>query len=631
MFIVLIPIFLLLLWLTLFDRDAENNLRRSFLKTMILAFAFCAVTTEIFSLFRFINSYSFVFLWLAADLILLAVLHRKIKSVGREFFQQFWQKLKVIPKFYTLLIAFIYLVIFIIALNSPPNTYDSLTYHLARVAHWIQNGSAAFYPTSILRQLYQPPLAEYAILHAQLLSGNDYFANLVQWLSLISCGTAVSLIVAEFGKNLKTQFFGGVLTATLPGAIVQGSSTQNDLVASLFIVSFFYFWLRAVKLNSWKPFIWTGIALGLAILTKATSYLFCFPIGLFFTIVHFLTLKKSAERKRFVIQIAVVLLIAFALNFGHYARNFALFGAPITSGDDEVRNKNVNAKIVLSNLARNYAVNLGSKSDKLRTVIEDGMKRIFGDELKNPNSTWLENEFTVNFSTHEDSAGNFVHILLITIALFLISFIKNGEKKYVYGLVFTILLGFLLFSALLKWQIWTARLQLPLFMLGSVLVAFIVSKIKLKIDIPITILCSIIAFSFIFHAEPRRVLGKNNEFVLNSIDRQKKLFKNLPDAEPFYAEAVEFIKKQHSAPESIGLHIDYNDFDYPFWLMFKREFRAAPQIYHVGVPNVSNKLVSTRPLPEFVISIKTGNVIEDTEYKEVWKKDVFRVLQKNSP
>lgn len=631
MTIVLAFLFFLLVWLTLFDRDAEKNLRRTFLKTIVLTFAFCAVTTEIFSLFRFINSYSFVFLWLLADLILLAFLRRKIKSVGREFFTQFWQKIKSIPKFYAILTVFVYLAILIIALNSPPNTYDSLTYHMARIAHWIQNGSVAFYPTSVLRQLYQPPLAEYAILHLQLLSGNDYFANLVQWLSLVGCGAAVSLILAEFGKDLKTQFFGVVLTATLPGAIVQGSSTQNDLVASFFIVSFFYFWLRAVKLNNFKPFIWTGITLGLAMLTKATSYLFCFPIGLFFTVVHFLTLKKSVERKRFIKQIAVVLMIAFALNFGHYARNFALFGAPITSGDDEVRNKGLTAKILLSNLARNYAVNLGSKSEKLKIAAEEGMKRTFGDELKNPNSTWLENEFAVNYSTHEDLAGNFVHILLITIGLIFIFFVRDSEKKYVYGLFFTIFLGFLLFSALLKWQIWAARLQLPLFMLGCVLVAFIVSKIKLKIAIPLTIISFVVAWSYIFHAEPRRVLGNNNEFVLNSMNRQQKLFKNLPDAEPLFVEAVEFVKKQNPAPESIGLHIDYNDFDYPFWLMFKRDFRANPQIYHVGVPNISSKLVGTRPLPEYVISIKTGNTIENVEYKEVWKKDVFRVLQKSVP
>jgi hypothetical protein len=52
-----------------------------------------------------------------------------------------------------------------VALFAVPIAWDSMSYHLARVAHWSQNHAVAFYPTHIVRQLYQPPLAEYAILH----------------------------------------------------------------------------------------------------------------------------------------------------------------------------------------------------------------------------------------------------------------------------------------------------------------------------------------------------------------------------------------------------------------------------------------------------------------------------------
>lgn len=38
-----------------------------------------------------------------------------------------------------------------------PNQWDSMVYHLSRVDHWIQNGSVGFYPSHIVRQLYNPP------------------------------------------------------------------------------------------------------------------------------------------------------------------------------------------------------------------------------------------------------------------------------------------------------------------------------------------------------------------------------------------------------------------------------------------------------------------------------------------
>jgi Dolichyl-phosphate-mannose-protein mannosyltransferase len=630
MFIFLIPIFYILLWIIFFDRQPNDGLREIFLKTTLLFFGFVAITTEILSLFHWINTVSLILVWAIADAALFIFARQKIKTTVGEMWKDLRGKLVEVPKFYLTLLIFIYSIILTLALVSPPNTYDSMTYHLARVANWIQFGSVEFYPTAIVRQLYQPPLAEYSLLHFQILSSGDYFSNLIQWFALILCGVVVSLITREFGQNLKTQTLAVFLAATLPAAIVQGSSTQNDLVISLFILAFFYFWIRAVKSNAWTDFIFVGLALALALLTKGTAYIYCFPIGAFFVVVHFLTLEKRA-RWRFIKQVAFVLVMAIALNAGQYARNYNLFGAPVTSGNDEVRNKNLTAKMVFSNLVRNYAINLGTKSAGLKNLLEGVMTSTFGDELKNPDSTWLENEFRITYSTHEDSTGNFIHIILITLVLPIILLIRADEKKYIYGAVFSILSGFVLLALLLKWQIYGSRLQMPLFLLGCALAAIVIARLPRRITSSVALIIFIFSWSSLFFAQPREIFSGDLKFVLTEQNRKQKFFKNLPDAEALYTEAAGFIKQQPNAPETVGLMLDFNDYEYPFWYLLKDDFSKVPSIYHVGITNASLKLVGTRPLPEFIISIREGNTIEGIEYKEVWKKDVVRVLQKNAP
>jgi 4-amino-4-deoxy-L-arabinose transferase-like glycosyltransferase len=630
MFIVLIPVFYILLWTVFFDRQPNGGLREIFLKTTLLFFGFVAITTEILSLFHLINKISLVTVWAIADAALFIFARQKIKNTVGEMWKDLRGKIVEVPKFYLTLLIFIYSMILLLALVSPPNTYDSMTYHLARIANWIQFSSVEFYPTAIVRQLYQPPLAEYSLLHFQILSGGDYFSNLIQWFSLISCGLVVSLITREFGQNLKTQKLAVFLSATLPAAIVQGSSTQNDLVISLFILAFFYFWIRAVKSNSWTDFCWVGLALALALLTKGTAYIYCFPIGAFFVVVHFLTLEKKM-RWRFIKQVAVVLVMAIALNAGQYTRNYNLFGAPVTSGNDEVRNKNLTAKMVFSNLVRNYAINLGTKSAGLKNLLEGVMTATFGDELKNPDSTWLENEFRITYSTHEDSTGNFIHILLITLVLPVILLIRTDEKKYIYGAVFSILSGFILLALLLKWQIYGSRLQMPLFLLGCALAAIVIARLPRRVVVSVVLIAFVFSLSSLFFAQPRAIFSGDLKFVLTQQTRKQKFFANLPDAEILYSEAAQFIKQQPNAPESVGLMLDFNDYEYPFWFLLKNDFSQKPTIHHVGITNISSKLVGTRPLPEFVISIRTENTIEGIEYKEVWKNNVVRVLQKNAP
>ncbi len=224
--------------------------------------------------------------------------------------------------------VFIISVVGVIALIAPPDTFDSMTYHMARVSHWIQNGNVFFYPTSILRQLYMPPWAEFAIAHFQILSGTDRFANIVQWFAMAGSILGISLITAQLGASLKGQIFSAVFCSTIPMGILQGSSTQTDYVVTFWIVCLIYYILLYYSEPKISVMLWAGMSLGLAILTKGTAYFYAFPFIIWFC---FLSIKFF--RWNFWKPIALIVALVISINLGHYMRNYNLFGTPIVSGE----------------------------------------------------------------------------------------------------------------------------------------------------------------------------------------------------------------------------------------------------------------------------------------------------------
>jgi hypothetical protein len=82
-----------------------------------------------------------------------------------------------------------------------------MSYRLARIVHWIQNPSVTYYPTSYLPQLYQKPWSEFTIMHFQILSGSDRFANLAKWFSMVGSIIGVSLIAKQLDADLRGRVF----------------------------------------------------------------------------------------------------------------------------------------------------------------------------------------------------------------------------------------------------------------------------------------------------------------------------------------------------------------------------------------------------------------------------------------
>lgn len=125
------------------------------------------------------------------------------------------------------------MIICITAWLYPPNNYDSLTYHMARVVHWMQNQSVDYYPTSIDRQNVMSPGVEYIFLLFQIITHTDRLANFVQLFAYIILIPACFYICRVLKIPNKFSLFVVMLTTTAPIVILQASNTKNDIVAAL--------------------------------------------------------------------------------------------------------------------------------------------------------------------------------------------------------------------------------------------------------------------------------------------------------------------------------------------------------------------------------------------------------------
>jgi hypothetical protein len=479
----------------------------------------------------------------------------------------------------------------LVALVAPPNNYDSLTYHLPRVVHWIQNGSVCHYPTHIIRQLYQNPWAEFAILHLQLLSGRDAYANLVQWFSLAGTILGVSLLAQQLGAERRGEVSTAVVCATIPMAILQASTTQNDLVVAFWLVCFICFGLAMVEKGSKHRWIYTaatGLSLGLAILTKATAYIFALPFCLW---IGWRVLRAHGTAG----MAAGVLLtvLAVALNIGHYARNVQMFGSPLgvmcesPDGTRKYTNDAYGARALASSMLRNAALELTLPGGRFNAGVEAGSRRLhswIGADVDDPRTTFTGTQFRLSGEgwNSEDRAASTLHFLLALAAATVILVWRQPYGRVQKAYVLAVLAAAVLFCWQLRWQEWHCRLHLVLLVLASVPIGLVLERQMRAFSRAaiLAVLCTL-AFPFLIYHKLHPITGEWSIFTAN---RTAQYFASIPGSGDAYQSLTDEVFNRRLS--KVGLELGYDDVEYPFWVLLRQQ-NPRIRIEHVGVTNAS--------------------------------------------
>ncbi|MEO0394608.1 MAG: glycosyltransferase family 39 protein [Cyanobacteria bacterium P01_A01_bin.137] len=618
--------------------------RREALLAALMAWALIVtVLTEVLSLVGGLNAILLTLAWLAVTAGLAFFLwqaygSRLLKTAPKHWFSpSAFIDLPVTLKLSTVLLTLALLAIGATAFIAAPNHSDSMEYHLSRVMHWIQNGSVAHYPSHNIFQLYQNPWSEFAIAHLQILSHSDRFSGSVQWVSMLGSMFGVSLIAKELGARRNGQILAGIFAATMPMAVLQGSSTNNDHVVALWIVCFVYFALVTMRQDIRPlPLVCLGTSLGLAILTKGTAYIYAFPFCIWLLLWGIKRLGWQMVK-----PMVGIIAIVIAINAGHYLRNFGLFGSPLGSPGDET-GAAFGIKYLISNVVRNLALhadivrNLHLEGfitpitgivEKVITILHD----VMGVDVSDPLTTSAKDPrfYVPGLSFNEDKAGNPLHLVIIFISTGLLLIngrLQQRRRLFFYWLASTG--AFLLFCQLLTWSTPRCRLHLPIFILFAALVGTVIgNSLNRRVVNGLTIFLVLLSFQWVFNNQIRPLTGEN---TILSNPRPAQYFTTQPTLEKIYTNAASEISGQSCA--NVGMVYENISFEYPYWLLLDAP-RKGFKLQHVGVVNDSEPMVSKSPYSTFepCLIMKTASSkldesldseinVDGKVYQEIWQQ-----------
>ncbi len=527
-----------------------------------------------------------------------------------------------------------------VALLAAPNNWDSMTYHLARVVAWIRLGGVAHYATNVEPQLYQPPGAEMLIAHWQLLIGGDRLAASVQGFAFAGSAAVASLAAARLGAARFGQMAAALLVVTTPMAIMQGSSTQNDLLTGFWLLT------AATLALGVGGFVGAGsgakrsgakgsgakesggrgeapvreiaesqnigdvrtllacLAVGLAVSTKGTALIYGLPVIALIVACNMRRLNlRRGPNARAAAVLAVGAVLVLAPSVLHLARNHATYGAYLAtgSGGNFYKNQNVGPRTIVSNAVRNASVHLNLPNGPANRAIEKSIRKglnAIGADPDDPANTFEGRPFEIGkFGPHEDHAGNPALLLLSMWAIVMVAFAGGYRTRRRLAWAGMLCAQALLFCALLKWQAWHARLHLPMFVLGAPLVAVCLEQLRRRRAAgAILALITLAAVPYLFYNYTRPLVGERS---ILKIPRESQYFFPRRNIEAPYRGVLAAV--QRTGERDVGLIVGLDDWVYAFHALAGDR---GVRFREVSADNHSRRYATA--MPDVVVCVNCG-------------------------
>ena len=560
------------IFIILYNKRSDLSWRRAFIRSSIVWGIILAISTELLSIWYAINQLALVVIWIIPILVGVIQLIRLYKNGDTLQFPRIRLSKRVGDIILLAGLLFILCTTALIAWLAPPQTWDSLNYHMPRVAQWAQNHTVRHYVTGIDWQNSMSPGAEFAILHFYVLTGSDRLANFVQWMAMLGSLVCVSWIAKQLGADKLGQILTMIIAAATPTGIVQVSSSMTDFVVAFWVLCAASEVLSMlVEQPNYESVIYAALAASLAILTKPTAIPYLLPFAF---LAAWILFKRTPIRRALILAAASCGLVLI-LNIGHLTRNYLLYGNPISSNERIARQANemINLQGMLSNVFRNAGLHAGTPKQAVNQWVFDQVSSIhkwLNIDINDPRTT-SEGQYNPigGFALDEDVVGNLFHGLLIIATMVMILFGVRRIDKLCLIYTVVVIATFFMFSMLFKWQIFGARYHQAFF----VLIAPVISIVAVRFLSPtggrlLGIALIIVVYPWLFSINSRPLIpiqGRSHTSSVLIASRQSLYFANARHLEQPYIEITQMINQADCT--NVGMILSGNCAEYPLWVL----------------------------------------------------------------
>jgi len=339
----------------------------------------------------------------------------------------------------------------VVVIFTAPGNWDSVTYHLARIAYFLQHNNLNYFNANYWAQVVHPKNSALLILFTYLVSGRN--ENLTQLVQFVSYGVAVSAVYAisrKLGRSKNQSIFAAMVSALLTSWLMEATTAQNDLTLTAYVGTIVYFLFAYRETGQRKYLGLSALGIGFFLGVKASSFLVLPSIAMIVLYV-FLSRRTDVRHRRrdfllFLGGVSVAISL-FALPAG-YVENYKHFGSIVgPRGVGEIHTfEGKPAGYILSNGSRNllrFGFDFLSLDGLPRIgpvvrvqtwlrFVPENIVRGLNVDLETPEATRAPFEFQKIPKAHEDASswGVFGFSLVwVVVLLSLIGVIKSTDAK----------------------------------------------------------------------------------------------------------------------------------------------------------------------------------------------------------